>query len=167
MNDHQVPHRVVEAARRAIKDRDQLRLGEVLAKLEITTATLADLAADLGCSLRHLQYAIANHHFVERFGLSEKDVREIGWSKLSYIASREDIVQSKADILHLCSTHTAAELRAWLSGGSGSEQQMTFTLSKKQRRELEDALIRHGAKRVGRALVDKEAALMTIVNRSK
>lgn len=166
MIDHQVPRRVMEAARRAIEGRDQLRLGELLAKLEISTANLSRLATDLGCSLRSLRYAIATYRLAERFGLSEADVRRIGWTKLSLVASLSRDVKSKQDILRLCAGRTAGETRALLAGGSGSERQIVFTLSKSHRRKLEAALIRHGAKRVGRALIGKEAALMAIVGGS-
>lgn len=166
MTEHQVPRRAVEAARRAIEGRDQLRLGELLSKLEISSAELANLAADLDCSPRSLRYAIATHRVVERFGLTEADVRRIGWTNLALVASRETDVGSKEDILRLCAGRTAAETRALLAGGSGSERQIVFTLSKSHRRKLEAALIRHGARRVGRALIGKEAALMAIIGQS-
>lgn len=167
MIDCQVFHLMVEAARSAIKNREQLKLGEVLAQREMGVADLSGLAMVLGCSLRRLQYAIAIHHLAKRVGLSESDVRVMGPTKLYIIASRDDLVQSKADAGRLCNSHSVAELRAWLGGGSGAEQQVTFILSRKQRRQLENALLCYGAKRVGRVLIDKEAALMAIVRQSK
>lgn len=167
MAEHQIPRRVVDAARRAMAARDPLRLGKVLAEEidshQTSTADLSGLAADLGCSLRSLRYAAATYRLVDRLRLTEADVRKLGWTKLSLVASLKGQVRLKEDVVGLCAGRTAPELRALLAGGSGSEQQVTFTLSKQQRRALDAALVRHGAKRVGRTLVGKEAALMAIV----
>ena len=167
MAEYRISRRVTDAARRAMAARDQLRLGKVLAEEidghQTSTADLTRLAAELGCSLRGLRYAAATYRLVVRLGLTEADVRALGWTKLSLIASRTSQVRSKEDVVDLCTGRTAPELRALLAGGSGSEQQVTFTLSEKHRRELEAALICQGAKRVGRALVGKEAALMALV----
>lgn len=171
MAESRISRRVVDAARRAMAARDQLRLGKVLAEEidshQTSTADLSSLAADLGCSLRSLRYAAAVYRLVKRLRLSEVDVREIGWTKLALVASLESQVRSREDIVRLCAGRTAPELRALLAGGSGSEQQVTFTLSERQRRALEAALLLHGAKRVGRSLIGKEAALMAIVKHSK
>lgn len=169
MAQHQIPRRVVEAVRRAMAERDQLRLGKVLAedidRRQTSTADLSRLAAELRCSLRRLRYAAAIYRLAERLDLTETDVRKIGWTKLGLVASRDDQAESREAVLRLCGgrERTTSQLRKLLAGGSGTEQQIAFTLSKKNRRELEAALIRHGAQRVGRVLNGKEAALMALV----
>ena len=66
----------------------------------------------------------------------------------------------------MCEGRTVAEVRAASAGVVGSIKVVAFNLNKSQRRELEAALIRHGAVRVGRGLVGKEAALMKMISKS-
>jgi hypothetical protein len=170
MTEHQVTRRAMEAARRAVAERDQLRLGKMVAEeidhRQISTAELASLAAELGCSLRSLRYAAATYRLVTRLGLTEAEVREIGWTKLVLVASGASDDVTKADVIAMCEGRTVAEVRAASAGVVGSIKVVAFNLNMSQRRELEAALIRHGAVRVGRGLVGKEAALMKMISKS-
>ena len=160
----------MEAARRAIAERDQLRLGKVVAEeidqRQISTADLASLAADLGCSLRSLRYAASTYRLVTRLRLTDAEVREIGWTKLVLVASGASDTLTKAEVVAMCEGRTVAEVRAASAGVVGSVKVVAFSLNKAQRRELEAALVRYGAVCVGRGLTGKEAALMRMVSKA-
>lgn len=170
MTEHQVTRRPMEAARRAIAERDQLRLGKVVAEeidqRQISTADLASLAADLGCSLRSLRYAASTYRLVTRLRLTDAEVREIGWTKLVLVASGASDTLTKAEVVAMCEGRTVAEVRAASAGVVGSVKVVAFSLNKAQRRELEAALVRYGAVCVGRGLTGKEAALMRMVSKA-
>jgi hypothetical protein len=53
-----------------------------------------------------------------------------------------------------------------VSGRAGAVKMVVFTLNKSQRTMLEAALVRFGARRSGRSLLDKEEALMKLVEKA-
>jgi hypothetical protein len=60
-------------------------------------------------------------------------------------------------------TVSLTELQAAMSGTAGGDEDRRLTLNKSQRTKLEAALVRFGARRSGRSLLDKEKALMKLI----
>ncbi|MEK7994572.1 MAG: hypothetical protein AAB403_12280 [Planctomycetota bacterium] len=168
MPEYKATHSVIEAVRQALADGRQLAAGRVLAgELDSGGATTVDLekiAEQADTSLRTIRYAVQTYRFATRVGLSESDMERIGWTKLAVVTSGASDDMTKEDVIAMCEGRTVTELRAVVAGIAGSVKVVTFSLNKSQRRELEAALIRHGAVRVGRGLTGKEAALMKIVS---
>jgi hypothetical protein len=154
--------------RQALADGRQLEAGRLLAneldKGGATTVDLEHIAKKAGTSLRTIRYAVQAYRFATRVGLSESDIDRIGWTKFAVVTSGASDDMTKDDVMAMCEGRTVAEVRAAVAGIAGSVKVVTFSLNKSQRRELETALIRHGAVRVGRGLAGKEAALMRMLS---
>jgi len=182
MVEYEATSTVIEAVRQALAGGRQLDAGRLLAaELDnggATTVDLKQIATQADTSLRTIRYAIQAYRFATRAGLSKTDRARIGWTKLAVVASGASGDMTKADVMAMCEGRTVAEvrvelvrrgrvrrsLRLGMAGVASSIKVVTFSLNKSQRRELEAALIRHGAARVGRRLTGREAALMKIVS---
>ena len=162
--DRTEPARVTAAAE-AVKNGNQLELGRLVVQeiehRQASTADLIGLAKQIGCSLRTLRYAADVYRLAQRVGLSAQEVARIGWTKLAVVASEE--ISTKRQLEALCEGRTVTELRATMSGTAGTVKNIVFTLNKGSRNALEAALIRFGARRSGRSLLDKEEALVKLV----
>jgi hypothetical protein len=169
MTKSQPLNSIVEIAKKAMAERDQLGLGRLIAsevdQREANMADLAKVAKRIGCSARTVHYAIAVYRLAERLGLTPEEVRKIGWTKLAVVAAAKRGVATKSDLVALCRGRTVAELRAALSGIPGAVKTVVFTLNKGQKANLDAALIRFGATRSGRGLFGREEALMKILSK--
>ena len=157
----------VAATAEAVRSNQQRELGRLivqeLEQFQASTAELATLASQAGCSLRTLRYAAEAYRLAERLHLSDQEVARIGWTKLAIVAAASDDIATKRELEDLCKGQTVTDLRASVSGRAGAVKTVVFTLNKTQRNTLETALIRFGARRSGRSLHGKEAALMKVV----
>jgi hypothetical protein len=157
----------IAAAAKAVKGDQQLDLGrlvvEELEQYQASTAELAALAHQAGCSLRTLWYAADVYRLAKRLDLSNQDVARLGRTKLAVVAAASQEIATKRELEELCRGQTVTELRAFVSGRAGAVKTVVFTLNKSQRTVLEAALVRFGARRSGRSLQDKEQALMKLV----
>ena len=160
---------VAAAAKKALSNKDHLELGRLIAReLDQRGATTADLVAlskRIGCSLRSARYATSGYRLVQKLGLSRQEVREIGWTKLAVVAGATRGETTKDELLACCSGCTVTEVRAALAGTAGAVKTVVFTLNKGQRADLDAALVRFGARRSGRSILDKEQALMAILSK--
>jgi len=162
---------VAEKARKALAAKDQLELGRLIVR-EIDshgagTADLVKLTRRIGCSLRTIRYAAAAYRLARRVGLSAQNVSDIGWTKLAVMAAAPGGAMTKDELVKYCAKHrSVAQLRAALTGKAGAVRTVVFTLNKRQRADLDVALVRFGARRHGRSILGKELALMKMVSKS-
>jgi hypothetical protein len=147
----------VAAAAEAVSGNHQLELGRLvvqeLEQYHASTAQLATLAGQAGCSLRTLRYAAEVYRLTERLDLSDQDVVRLGWTKLAVVAAASQEIATMRELEELCMGQTVTELRAFVSGRAGAVKTVVFTLNKRQRTMLEAALVRFGARRSGRSLL--------------
>lgn len=157
------------AAKKALANKDHMELGRLIAReldqREATTADLVDLSKRIGCSLRSARYAASGYRLAQKLSLSHEDVEEIGWTKLAIVAADNKGASTKSDLIAFCAGRTVTEVRAALAGTGGAVKTVVFTLNKSQRAVLDAALVRFGARRSGRSILDKEQALMAILSK--
>jgi hypothetical protein len=122
---------------------------------QASTADLAALADQAGCSLRTLWYAADVYRLAKRLDLSDQDVARLGRTKLAIVAAASHEIMSKRELEELCLGQTVTEFRAFVSGRAGAVKTVVFTLNKSQRTMLEAALVRFGARRSGRSLLGR------------
>lgn len=174
MTGYKAAEAVIETLRMALDRRDRLLVGKIVAG-EIdsggaTRTNLSDLAKQVGCSLRTLQYYVGVYRLADRAGLSQRDINSVGWTRLAMLASAAEKDAKRDDIIAMCRDRagrerTVTELRAMRAGIPGTVKTITFTLNGSQRRELEAALLRHGAVKSGRRILHKDRALMKIISK--
>ncbi|MDI1263932.1 MAG: hypothetical protein PS018_11805 [bacterium] len=161
---------VIGTAKKALANKDHLELGRLIAReldqREATTADFIVLSKRIGCSLRTSRYAADVYRLAQNVGLSAKEVADIGWTKLAVMTAASGDAPAKADLVAFCAGRTVTELRAALAGKAGAVKTVAFTLNKRQRAELDAALVRFGARRHGRSILGKELALMKLVSKA-
>lgn len=169
MTELQSLDRIIENAQRALAAQDHLDFGRLIAsEVDLRAANTADLVAlakRIGCSVRSIHYAVGAFRLTQKLGLTHRDVAEIGWTKLAVVAAQKAGMSTKAERLAYCAGRTVTEVRAALAGLGGTVKTVVFTLNKGQRAILDAALVKFGARRSGRSILDKEAALMKLISK--
>ena len=153
-------------------------LATLLSELaELTNVSPSALYPRLPLSRRRAYYLISVGDLIRRHQLSKAEAEAIGWTKLQIVARH---ARKRTD------GPSRKELSAWLERASnlpahrlsdaieGSAPQETgkaravlFRLPSELYALVEEELIAHGAVRRGRGLVDKEGALVRLVQRRR
>ncbi|MCY0147040.1 hypothetical protein OEG84_04725 [Hoeflea sp. G2-23] len=149
-------------------DKQFMELGKTLRDVKDTDSELfRQMAADTGIGLRKAYYLVKVFEAFDKLHVQPKRLRQIGWTKLM-ILSAHVTKQNYRDLLDLAEKMTARNLQLHLKGEDTEDNNhavlMYFT--PEQYGVLRDVLVEHGATQQGRGLLDKEAALMRLVERS-
>ena len=118
-----------------------------------------------GISRRKAYYMIAIARAFEAYGVKKERLAAIGWTKLQIIAPhvQPDNIE---DLLTLAETRTARRLKAEFRTDleTSDTRCVLFYFSPEDYARLEAALLKRVAGKFGRGLVDKEKALMRLVD---
>jgi hypothetical protein len=105
--------------------------------------------------------------FVRALKVPKHRLIALGWTKLMAL---DQYVTKKnyKELMEFAKEHTVAELKAYLNDGDPSKNARSVLMyfSPADYNLFVDTLIKHGAVRDGRALRDKEKALMRLVERA-
>ncbi len=137
---------------------------------EIDGAALADLPALADMSRRRMYYLLQAGQLIREHQISRTDAETIGWTKLQIIARHLDksVAPSSSsavgELLEIAKNHKAKDLSHALRGKRVVTRRVVhFYLSLGGKAQLNEALIKYGAKQVRRRLFGKEAALIRMV----
>lgn len=147
-------------------DRNFLALGKLLVSLRGENAfAFGDWLKEAKLSRRKAYYLIK---IATRFGSYPDPERlaRIGWTKLLLLCSVEH-EESMEGLLHLAETETVRNLSRALRGleDQGRTRCVMLYLTKEQYERFETTLVAYGAGKSGRALLDKEKALLRIIEK--
>jgi len=115
-----------------------------------------------------MYYLLEVGRLIRERKLSQSDAAALGWTKLKVIArhlsgqevTEGELRQFMKQAVNLPSRSLAEALRGRVVPDDCAVQ---FTLDKVAKAQLEEALLAYGAKRAGRGLVKREAALAKII----
>ena len=147
-----------------------LDLGRTLRQLQNREPQLfSDVVAKAGLGVRKAYYLVDVSRAFDPLKVSPAKLKAVGWTKLATIAKR--VTQENVEeLLGLAEQYNVKELERMARGDHplGNSRCVMMYFSPIEYEELEEALIRHGARtsRGGRGLADKEKALMTIVRKA-
>lgn len=135
---------------RQLADRDPDKLEKVIAK------------SDLGS--RKMYYLVDISRAFDGLTVPKARLKKIGWTKLSVIAKK--VTQGNVEeLLEIAETSTVKALEKRMKGEDAGDTQhcVLMYFSPKDYETFEEALVKHGGMRSGRGIVDKEKALMRMV----
>lgn len=121
---------------------------------------------DLPIHYRKARIVMVLSEAVDSGLLSEKAVTEIGWTKASVIVTATKSKNKVEQAVKFARTNTVPALRRYLAG-EGKQELVTkaFTLSRSDAAELDRVLLHNGARKRGRAILNREEALLSIVRK--
>jgi hypothetical protein len=150
-------------------DENFLPLGRILSQLRAEDPSRFHGFIKLSeVSRRKAYYLVAVARAFEGLDVPDARLAAIGWTKLQIIAPHVDAANLEG-LLKLAETETVRELRRALSGleSQGKTRCVLLYFTLDEYAVIEKALVAHGAGKVGKALVDKEAALLKLVQTGK
>jgi hypothetical protein len=162
MSDQEIYQQALALARHP--DRHFLPLGKLMDKLKTQNADVFRVwLAEAGLSRRKAYYLIRIARYFDGYP-DQARLERIGWSKLLLLTSLEN-ESALEGLLHLAETETARNLSRTLRGleDQGRTRCVLFYFTKAEYAAVEKALIAHGAGKVGKALLEKEKALLNLV----
>jgi len=142
-------------------------------ELAITLAALHDsgrgelkrFAEKSGMSPRKVYYLAEVGEKLKKVRIRKAQLERIGWSKLQIIA-KNLTVRNAERLFDLAEGHTSHQLKSLMRGGEEKPKShcvlMYFT--PEQYQEFEQAILSNGGKRSGRGLIQKEAAIINLIN---
>ena len=146
-------------------DENFLELARTLRELQDSDAEEFRRAVkNSGLGQRKAYYLVTIDRTFSKIPVPKTRLKRIGWTKLN-ILSKHISKSNYGELLKKAEQHTAKELEAILRG----EEPMTnahtvlFYFTPTDYEELASALIKHGAYKSGRGLVNKEQALLNLV----
>lgn len=145
-------------------DRHFLPLGNLLAQIKSKSPTTFQVwLAEAGLSRRKAYYLIKIARYFEDYPDRDR-LERIGWTKLLLLTSVDDY-DTLDGLLHLAETETVRNLSRALRGleEQGRTRCMLLYFTRKQYADVEKALLTHGAGKVGKALLEKEKALLNLI----
>jgi hypothetical protein len=121
-----------------------------------------------GLGRRKAYYLVNVSRQVERAKLPKARLRKLGWTKLEVIAkylSRTNGLK----LVKLAEKNTARDLKLLMRGGKPQPNARCVLMyfSSEQYHQFEEAVLRHGGRRGGRGLINKEGALIRAIRRSR
>lgn len=127
-----------------------------------------DFVKASGIDSRKAYYLIALDKAFSPLKISKKKLSSIGWTKLMIIqphVTKDNV----AALLKAASENTAAKLKRIVKGEDvvGNTHAVLMYFSPEQYSRLVDVLVENGAERSGRGLVDKEKAIMHLIESVK
>jgi hypothetical protein len=151
-------------------DETFLELGRALRELhEREPQQFSDIVTKSGLGRRKAYYLVDISRAFDPLEVSRAKLKEVGWTKLAMIAKR--VTQENFEkLLNLAERNNVKELDRLARGYKplGDSHCVMMYFSPTQYEVLEQALVRHGAKKArgGRGLADKEDALLKIVRKA-
>jgi len=144
-----------------------LEIGRMLRVLNETNVDEFRRAAkNAGIGLRKAYYLINVIKAFEGYNIPDAILTRVGWTKLTVLQSHVN-KHNVRELLAVAEEFTVKNLEAYLRGEDPNpdKHSVLMYLTRDQYELLADALIAHGARRSGRGLVDKEEALMRLLER--
>ena len=137
-------------------------LGNLL--MQFRGAELTSFCRQVALHKRKAYRFILIAHAVNAGQLQEADVANLGGTKAWIIASSRSTVDVRRAVAYALD-HTIPELEAYLATGIPSERvTRVFHLTKEGAAELDSVLLSYGAKRTTRGLINREQALMRMLD---
>jgi len=154
--------RAVRLAMRA--DDDFIELGRLLWKLkELDQNLFTRVQRQTRLTRRKAYYLVQVARTIDGLPIPRERLARIGWTKMQLIAD-ELSPSNWRQMLQLAEEHTAHGLKAVLAGERPNDRCVVLYLSPMDYRHFANALIKHGAEPNGQGLLNKERALMTLIN---
>ena len=149
-------------------DDNFLELGKALRQLQDRDPDLFHkIVAKSNLGRRKAYYVVEVSRIFDPLPVPRARLRKIGWTKLQLIAKHVD-ASNLEDLLKLAESLSAKELERHLRGEKplGNAHCVLMYFTPKQYAELEAALLKNGATRSGRGIVDKEEALIDALRKA-
>ncbi len=151
-------------------DETFLELGRALRELmDLEPRLFQEIVTQSGLGRRKAYYLIDISRTFDPLEVSRVRLKKVGWTKLAMIAKR--VTQENFEkLLELAEGMNVKELERASRGDQplGNSHCVMLYFSPKQYKELEEALVHHGARKArgGRGLAEKESALLSIVRKA-
>ena len=149
-------------------DDNFLELGKALRQVQDRDPELFHkIVAKTNLGRRKAYYVVEVSRIFDPLPIPRPRLRQIGWTKLQLIGKRLK-PDNMEDLLTLAEQVNAKELERRLRGEKpmGNAHCVLMYLTSKQYAELEAALLKNGATRSGRGIVDKEKALINALRKA-
>jgi hypothetical protein len=149
-------------------DDNFLELGKALRQLQDRDPDLFHkIVAKSNLGRRKAYYVVEVSRIFDPLPVPRARLRNIGWTKLQLIAKHVK-PDNMEDLLKLAEEVNAKELERRIKGEKplGNAHCVLMYFSPKQYAELEAALLKNGATRSGRGIVDKEEALINALRKA-
>ena len=149
-------------------DDNFLELGKALRQLQDRDPDLFHkIVAKSNLGRRKAYYVVEVSRIFDPLPVPRARLRKIGWTKLQLIAKHVD-ASNLEDLLKLAESENTKELKRRMKGEKpmGNAHCVLMYFTPKQYAELEAALLKNGATRSGRGLVDKEEALINALRKT-
>ena len=163
----------IAEAKKVCRDRNRfLEFGHVLSLLRQLYVSPEDLAAEFGCSKRRIYMMLSGHDAVKRRKVTKKVAGKLGFTRLSlleaYLSSSPAKNDSLIEVALSTTTHDLQQALTSRKRGDTHEPRRILVLSPTERQHaiIEQALLKAGARRQGRDLVEKENALMALLEQA-
>lgn len=132
---------------------------------ETDSERFRDIIDKSGLGRRKAYYLVALDKSLGGIKISKDRLRKIGWTKMALMAKAID-KYNYAEYLDFAENHTAKELQVKVAGGKHEDNahSVLFYFNEQNYETLQDVLVKFGAKRQGRGLVNKDEALMNLVD---
>ena len=111
---------------------------------------------------RKAYYLSRSHGRSKDLPIPRERLARIGWTKMQIIADQLTR-QNWREMLELAEQHTAHGLKAVLAGKRANERCVVLYLRPKDYQRFANAIMKHGARPNGSGLLNKEQALMALV----
>jgi len=119
-----------------------------------------------GLGSRKAYYLISISRWFDNLKVSRSRLKAVGWTKLQIIGPTVT-EQNVEELLTAAETFTAAQLKTLVKGDKplANAHCVLLYFTPEQYAVLESVLLKHGGKRSGRGILDKEAALIAALKR--
>lgn len=147
-------------------DVEFLRLGKLLRDIQEADPSLfRKTAQNSSIGLRKAYYLVNIHNAFEKLKVPPSRLREIGWTKLNII-SKHVTKKNVRELLKLAEENTARNLEILMRGDEpeNNAHAVLMYFSPDDYKKLSDRLVEFGAVRQGRGLLDKEKALIRLID---
>lgn len=130
-----------------------------------------DLVKTTGIGLRKAYYLISVDKTFKPLKVPKKMLVELGWTKLMTIQPHVT-KQNYLELIEYAKTHTVQQVKDYLKSGGkenveSNQHAVLMYFSPEDYSTLVDALLENGASRSGRGLVDKEKAMINLLEKLK
>ena len=121
---------------------------------------------DIPIHYRKARAVMALSSAVDSGRLSGGAVADIGWTKATTIVTASLTKTKTEAAVKFARSNSQVALKNYLEGETHQVVTKAFVLSRPDATALDEALLRSGARKRGRAIIGREAALMSIVRAS-
>jgi len=144
-------------------DDDFMELGRLLKRLQERDHELfKQVCGETHLDRRKAYYLVQIARRVEGLPIPRERLARIGWTKMQLVADQL-MRQNWREMLELAEQHTARGLKAVLAGKRANERCVVLYLRPKDYQRFANALLKHGARPNGAGLLNKEQAVMALI----